>query len=119
MSDTEKKNSHRIIFAVFLSIIVFLSGLCNLDNNCNWGDDFAAYMTDGIAIAEGEYAEQIHTNAFLRYGSSEEDAVHVHSFGMPLIHSLVYLLCGFDRSGFRFFGRKKSKGQSPAFFHIR
>ena len=100
MSAIEKKNSHPVLAAVFLSVIVFLSGLFNLDNNCNWGDDYAAYLTDGIALAEGKYEEQIHTNAFLRYGSSEEDAVHVHSFGMPLLHSLVYRLCGFDRTDF-------------------
>ncbi len=100
MSDGKNRNELRFILAVCLFLTVFLSGFCSLDNNCDWGDDFAAYMTDGIAIAEGKYGEQIHTNAFLRYGSREEDAVHVHSFGMPLTHALVYRICGFDREGF-------------------
>ena len=100
MSDGKNRNEVRFLLAVCLFLTVFLSGFCSLDNNCDWGDDFAAYMTDGIAIAEGKYGEQIHTNAFLRYGSREEDAVHVHSFGMPLTHALVYRICGFDREGF-------------------
>lgn len=83
-----------------LSLLIFLLGIFNLDNNCNWGDDYAAYLTDGIAIATGNYEEQISINAFLRFGNDGNDSVHVHAIGMPLIHSLVYSLFGFDRCNF-------------------
>ena len=100
MSDERSGKKYSVLFAIALSIAVFLLGAFNLDNNCNWGDDYAAYMADGIAIAEGKYEEQIHTNAFLRFGGTDDAMTHVHSFGMPLIHSLVYRICGFDRTGF-------------------
>ena len=38
--------------------IVFLAVLSTLDNDCDWGDDFAAYINQGIAIAEGHFDEQ-------------------------------------------------------------
>lgn len=83
------------IAALAISVIILLLGIFNLDNNCNWGDDYAAYLSDGIAIAEGRYDEQILINSVLRDGRLENPIKHVHSFGMPLIHALVYSLFGF------------------------
>ena len=83
------------VAALAISLIILLIGIFNLDNNCNWGDDYAAYLSDGIAIAQGRYDEQILINSILRDGRLENPIEHIHSFGMPLIHALVYSLFGF------------------------
>lgn len=90
-----------IALALILCAAVFLLGFMGLDNNCDWGDDFAAYMIDGIALAEGRYEEQIAINVILRSGSlvGKEEA-HVHAFGFPLLHALTYRLAGFDTQSF-------------------
>lgn len=85
------------LIALALVFAIFLLGYINLDNNCNWGDDFAAYMADGIALAEGRYEEQIKLNVILRSGRLlDEQTEHVHVFGFPLLHALTYSLAGFD-----------------------
>lgn len=89
--------------ALLICLGVFLLGFFQLDNNCDWGDDFAAYMADGIAIAEGTYQEQTRLNLLLREAQTAAEAgreTHVHAFGFPLFHALVYSLAGFDRVGF-------------------
>ena len=90
------------LIAMTLIMCVFLLGFYNLDNNCNWGDDFAAYINDGIAIAEGRWDEQIRINLLQREGPDADidNKVHVHAFGFPLVHALTYSLVGFDRVNF-------------------
>ena len=90
-----------IAIAFFLCALFFLLGLATLDNNCNWGDDFAAYMSDGIAMAQGRYQEQLELNVTLRSGKLlGEENEHVHAWGFPLVHALVYRLAGFDTRDF-------------------
>ena len=92
-----------IFLALALCAAIFLLGFINLDNNCDWGDDFAAYMSDGIAMSEGRYEEQTALNLMLREAQTPEEAgrpSHVHAFGFPAFHALVHSLAGFDREGF-------------------
>ena len=89
--------------ALALCAAIFFLGFINLDNNCDWGDDFAAYLSDGIAISEGRYKEQTVLNLMLREAQTPEEAGrdgHVHAFGFPLFHALIYSFAGFDRIGF-------------------
>lgn len=51
--------------AFFVALIVFLTVLSTLDNDCMWGDDFAAYISEGIAIAEGRFGQQVAMNSFM------------------------------------------------------
>lgn len=83
--------------------IVFLAVLSTLDNDCDWGDDFAAYINQGIAIAEGRFDEQISVNAFMHPSplpDEAKDSPLVYVWGYPLILALVYKIVGFDRLGF-------------------
>lgn len=94
-----KRIDHYI--AVALCLAILLLGLMNLDNNCNWGDDYAAYMADGIAMAEGRYDEQIKLNVVLRSGRLvDTQSEHVHVFGYPLLLALVNAFAGFDTETF-------------------
>ena len=101
LQEKEKMCWTEFFIALALCLAIFLLGYINLDNNCNWGDDFAAYMTDGIAIAEGRYEEQTKLNVILRSGRLVgEETQHVHVFGYPLLHALVYSFAGLDTVGF-------------------
>lgn len=44
--------SDRII-ALLLCLAVLFAAASGLDYDCSWGDDYAAYINDGIAIAGG------------------------------------------------------------------
>ena len=85
--------------AFLLTISVFVS---NLNNDCGWGDDFAAYINQGIALADGRLDEQVHLNPFLHPTalSKEIDDTLVYAMGYPFILSAVYRLVGFDREAY-------------------
>jgi hypothetical protein len=102
-SSERRRRAPDIIAAVLIALCIFLLGFFNLDNNCNWGDDFAAYMSDGIALAQGRYGEQIRINKILRDSVATDSAgisVHVHAWGFPLLEAAVYKLAGFDTVNF-------------------
>ena len=90
--------------AAFLAVMVFLVALFYMDNNCHWGDDFSAYLLEGISIAEDRFDQQTHINymlhnALLPQEVSGEESL-VYAWGYPLILALVYRLAGFDRGSF-------------------
>lgn len=85
--------------AAFLILLVF--GACNLTKGISsWGDDSAAYISEGIAIADGKLQEQAKLNYF--YHPTElpkeanESGTLVYVWGYPLILSLVYRIVGFS-----------------------
>lgn len=87
--------------ALGLAVLIFFLGFFYLDNNCNWGDDYAAYLTDGIAMAEGRYREQLQLNVILRSGTLVgQETEHVHVWAFPLLHALVYKIGGLDTHSF-------------------
>ena len=53
------------IIAILLACIVLLSALGSLHMSSDWGDDFAAYMNEGFAIADGRFQEQVKLNAYM------------------------------------------------------
>lgn len=88
------------IIAVALAALVFVLSFFSLDNNCPWGDDYAAYLSEGIAIAEGRLDEQAELNTMMHLTPLPEKSQGkplVYVWGYPLVHSLVYKLVGFDR----------------------
>lgn len=90
-----------ILLALILCAAIFVLGAINLDNNCDWGDDYAAYMTDGIAMAQGRYDEQIKLNVILRSGRLlDKQSEHVHAWAYPMLHAVTFRLFGFDRTNF-------------------
>lgn len=108
MSKSIANNTQKIIlrdFAVclFLVILFFALAYGSLTNICFWGDDFAAYILQGISIAEGNFDEQVKLNHFMHpsYMPAEAtDGELVYVWGYSLAHALVYKLVGFDRDNF-------------------
>ena len=87
-----------VIFIAILTLSVF-----SLDNDCPWGDDYAAYISEGISIADGYFDEQVKLNLFMHPSILPEEARSgslVYVWGYPLIMALVYKFVGFDRVSF-------------------
>lgn len=92
------------IAAIIVTVIILMIGAINLTKGVpDWGDDYAAYISEGIAIAEGDFQEQAVKNytmhpSPLTLEASEEGLVYV--WGYPLMLSGIYKLVGFDRISF-------------------
>lgn len=104
MTEQKQKIDRRDkLIAVFLCLCVLLSAAGRLDYDCPWGDDFAAYLNDALAIAGHRYDEQIRLNyrmhpTPLPREAGEEELVYV--WGYPLALSLLVPFAGFDRTDY-------------------
>jgi len=87
--------------AALVALIILVLGACTLTpGTTTWGDDHAAYINEGIAIAEGRFEEQIERN--YAYHPSDlpdeaNDSRLVYVWGYPLMLAGVYKIVGFDR----------------------
>lgn len=103
MRETHAKHTAREgLMVLALLIAALLLGLGIIDDSHVWGDDFAGYILEGKAIAEGTVREQTELNAVLHpsprvYGDVTAEGPLVYVWGMPMILSLVYALVGYDR----------------------
>lgn len=89
-----------LIACVLVLVMALLAGLQLTRGVPYWGDDYAAYMSEGIAISEGRLAEQVHINTAMHPSPLPEEAADgtlVYAWGYSLSLSLVYQLVGFDR----------------------
>lgn len=96
------KKTDYILFALIIAAVLFLA-VFSLDNSCSWGDDFAAYISEGISIADGYFDEQIKLNVRMHPSKltiEDLDEPLVYVWGYPLLMALVYKLVGFDRAAF-------------------
>lgn len=92
-----------ILAALFLLVLTAALLFLSLTPNGSWGDDFAAYISEGIAIAEGRFDEQARLNYIMHPTSMPLEAGEgrlVYVWGYPLLHALTYLLVGFDTVNF-------------------
>lgn len=90
-----------IVIAILLAVVVFVSSFLYCDASQAWGDDFAAYILEGRAIANGTTAQQHRDNVFLHpsevyFDDITEMSELVYVWGYPLVLSVVYKLVGFD-----------------------
>lgn len=92
------------IWASIVFLLVLIIAASNLTVGIpEWGDDFAAYISEGLAIAENHFQEQIQKNFVMHPSSLPEEAsedVVVYAWGYPLLLSAVYKIVGFDRSNY-------------------
>lgn len=91
------------MIAIGLSILTVCVALCCLDGGSLW-HDYAAYMNEAIAIAEGRFDEMTRMNLFMHPSDmtflTEKDTSLVYSWGFPLMLAPIYLLLGFDRTNY-------------------
>lgn len=88
-------------FAALVTAIILILGACTLTPGIpEWGDDHAAYINEGIAIAEGRFEEQIESNYAYHPSEMPGEADNnrlVYVWGYPLMLAGVYKIVGFDR----------------------
>lgn len=88
--------------AALVSLLVLVICGCQLTVGMPsdaWGDDFAAYISEGISIADGNFEEQTEVNYFYhptQLSKEANDGRLVYVWGYPLIQSVIYKLKGFD-----------------------
>ena len=90
------------LIAVILAAVILLLCLGSLNYSCIWGDDSAAYISEGIAIAEGSFKEHVKLNPMLHpsyLGDNVKDEL-VYVWGYPLLLSAVYRAVGFDTDNY-------------------
>ena len=91
-----------IILAIVIAVIVLALTTFSLYPSCIWGDDFAGYINEGIAIAQGRLEEQAELNYFMHPTSmpEEADGSLVYVWGYPLMLAVIYLIFGYDTVNF-------------------
>ncbi len=93
------KKQDWIIAALVCLLILALAGMQLSIGMPDWGDDFAAYILEGIAISEGDFHQQTVRN-YTMHGTTlskeANDGRLVYVWGFPLLLSLVYGIVGFD-----------------------
>lgn len=87
------KNKIAILLIFFLTVAFCM---LTLNTGHQWGDDFAAYMADGIALDGGYYDEQIKVNGQIL----SQNQPFVYVWGYSLVLGLVHRLVGFDLDSF-------------------
>jgi len=95
------KKRQDMITAAMLLLVVLLLGAGLLNRGHEWGDDFAAYMLQAKAVANGTMEEQSYINRVIhasRMDFSNEgipDQV-TYVWGYSLVLSVLYRVLGFD-----------------------
>lgn len=90
--------------AAALFLVIAILATCAVTTGVpDWGDDFAAYINEGMAIADGRFQEQAALNyvqhpTTITRETKENRLVYV--WGYPLAQAVVYKLVGFDREGY-------------------
>lgn len=91
------------VIALLVFTVIAITAFCSLNYNCPFMDDFAAYMNEGIAIAEESFHEQTRIN-YLMHPMLPVTALgentRTYAWGYPLLLSAVYRLVGFERVDF-------------------
>lgn len=104
LKSTAYTKSREFFAAVLLVLFVFVPAVFSIDGSCYWGDDFAAYISQGIAMAEGRLEDQTALNIRMHPSPLPAEAVEggelIYVWGYPLILSLIYRIFGFDRTDF-------------------
>jgi len=102
--NTAKKKPADLIIAFLLAFVILTAAFINLGKGLSsWGDDFAAYLSDSIAISRNRLPEQTKINYYyhpspMDDGVSEEGLVY--PWGYSLFLTAVYEAVGFDRTDF-------------------
>ncbi|MDO4492985.1 MAG: glycosyltransferase family 39 protein [Clostridia bacterium] len=89
------------IIALLLAVAVFALTLTCTTDRPFWGDDYAAYLNEGIAIAEGRFGEQKALNyrahpTDIRNPQVTQSGELTYVWGYPLLIAGVYSLVGYD-----------------------
>lgn len=85
--------------ALALLVLALALGAGAMDIGHVWGDDFAGYLLEGRAIAQGRLEEQAQLNAILHpseraFGGRREEGPLVYALGLPALLALIFRATG-------------------------
>lgn len=89
------------LIALFLGLLAF--GVCALQisDGHNWRGDFAAYISQAIAITQGSVDEYVAQNALMMDKSDWVVGPHSAPWGFPLMLAPIYKIFGFNLWAFK------------------
>ena len=100
-----KTYNHRDWFcALGIFFLVLILAAARLTTGIpDWGDDHAAYISEGIAIADNSLNEQAEINYFYHPSlltKEANDGRLIYAWGYPLLQACIYKLAGFNRMNY-------------------
>lgn len=89
------------LIALFLGLLAF--GVCTLQisDGHNWRGDFAAYISQAIALMQGSVDEYVAQNALMMDKSDWVVGPHSAPWGFPLMLAPIYKIFGFNLWAFK------------------
>ena len=100
-----KKTALDFALAVLFFIVVVCLCLAQLaDGHAFMGGDFAQYIAEGVALANGNLPEQIAANTWMMQNSYRPLAPYHYPWGMALLLAPLAAVFGFNLVAFKFVG---------------
>lgn len=90
------KQISELTIVLISMLIVFFLGLCCIDAGHNWGDDFAMYIEQCQAIANGTYTALIEANRFTIDNSYGHLGPYFYPNGLPILLLPIYWTLGLN-----------------------
>ncbi len=90
--------------AALISLFILILAAFSVTAGVNdWGDDFAGYINEGMAIADGRFDGQTALN-YQQHPTpttrESTDGKLIYAWGYPLAQALIYRIVGFDRTDY-------------------
>ena len=83
-----KRISPKGRYFILILIITALACFLSVKQGHQWGDDFAQYLQQAVALSEGTTDKFVEDNTFIVLNSPVEMATPVYPWGFPLLLSL-------------------------------
>lgn len=100
----QKLLANKYLTSCCLGALAAILALLLVYDGHNFGDDFAQYIAQAKAIAEGKVAWQIANNTFIIESSQTTLGPKIYPWGLPLLLAPLYKIFGFDLIAFKMIG---------------
>ena len=92
------------VIALILAILTLILCAGQVNSGHHWGDDFAGYIAQGIALAKGTSAQYIAENTFMWEKTDWVFGPKAYPWGFPLLLAPIYKIFGFNLVAFKSVG---------------
>ena len=90
--------------ALILAILTLILCAVQVNSGHHWGDDFAGYIAQGIALSKGTSAQYIAENTFMWEKTDWVFGPKAYPWGFPLLLAPIYKIFGFNLVAFKSVG---------------
>lgn len=95
---------HKKLIGILLTIASVIIALGYIYDGHDWGGDFSEYISEAIALVEGNVALEVHHMQFVLENSIPGMCPAVYPWGLPFILAVLYKIFGFNIIVFRMVG---------------